>query len=73
MQKKMEFELPVRKVQEPCICRVPSRIRDVKPEAYTPRMVVIGPLHRSRKSTANDDAGTSINPWYVKHKTYTLS
>ncbi|EOA34493.1 hypothetical protein CARUB_v10022034mg [Capsella rubella] len=55
-------------VREPCIYRVPSRIRDVKPEAYTPQMVVIGPLHRSPKpSTATDGAETSSSyPWHLK-------
>jgi len=43
----------------------------VKPEAYTPKVVVIGPLHRSLKSTAKDGAETSSNPWYVKHITHT--
>jgi hypothetical protein len=59
------------KVQEPCIYRVPNRMRVVKPEAYTPKVVVIGPLHRSLKSTAKDGAETSSNPWYVKHITHT--
>lgn len=54
------------KVQEPCIYRVPNRMRVVKPEAYTPKVVVIGPLHRSPKSTAKDDAETSSNPWHLK-------
>ncbi|EOA35128.1 hypothetical protein CARUB_v10020252mg [Capsella rubella] len=55
-------------VHEPCIYRVPSQIRDVKPEAYTPKMVVIGPLHRSPKpSTAEDGAETSSSyPWHLK-------
>ncbi|CAH2069336.1 unnamed protein product [Thlaspi arvense] len=34
---------------DPCIYRVPRQMRDVKPEAYTPRMVLIGPLHLSVK------------------------
>ncbi|EFH63256.1 hypothetical protein ARALYDRAFT_315636 [Arabidopsis lyrata subsp. lyrata] len=53
-------------LNEPCIYRVPSRIRDVKPEAYTPRMVVIGPLHRYPKSTTIDGAETSSYPWHIK-------
>lgn len=48
---------------EPCIYRVPSRMREAKPEAYTPRMVLIGPLHRSAKSiAAKDGTDTSGNP-----------
>ncbi|XP_043700269.1 UPF0481 protein At3g47200-like [Telopea speciosissima] len=31
------------------IFRVPTPLRKVKPEAYTPRMVSIGPFHRSEK------------------------
>lgn len=32
-----------------CIYRVPDCIREVKPEAYTPQLVLIGPLHRPLK------------------------
>ncbi|XP_024012462.1 putative UPF0481 protein At3g02645 [Eutrema salsugineum] len=32
-----------------CIYRVPGQMRNVKPDAYTPRMVLIGPLHRPVK------------------------
>lgn len=39
--------------QEPCIYRVPSQLRDVKPEAYKPRMLLIGPLHHSAKPKAH--------------------
>ncbi|KAL1215214.1 hypothetical protein V5N11_016980 [Cardamine amara subsp. amara] len=55
-------------VPKPCIYRVPRQIRDVKPEAYTPRMVLIGPLHRSLKSfdIAKDGAETSSDPWDLK-------
>ena len=35
--------------QKFCIYRVPSQLRDVKPEAYTPRSLLIGPLHHSAK------------------------
>ncbi|KAL1215212.1 hypothetical protein V5N11_016979 [Cardamine amara subsp. amara] len=55
-------------VPKPCIYRVPRKIRDEKPEAYTPRMVLIGPLHRSLKSfdIAKDGAETSSDPWDLK-------
>ncbi|KAG7589028.1 hypothetical protein ISN44_As07g013450 [Arabidopsis suecica] len=55
-------------LNEPCIYRVPSHIRDVKPQAYTPRMVVIGPLHRYPKSTTIDGAETSSDPWHIKEE-----
>lgn len=35
-----------------CIYRVPNSIREVNPEAYTPQLVLIGPLHHSLKSQA---------------------
>ncbi|CAH8361206.1 unnamed protein product [Eruca vesicaria subsp. sativa] len=35
-----------------CIYRVPNCIREVNPEAYTPQLVLIGPLHHSLKSQA---------------------
>ncbi|CAH2069335.1 unnamed protein product [Thlaspi arvense] len=33
----------------PCIYKVPSQMREGKPDAYTPRIVLIGLLHRSLK------------------------
>lgn len=50
-------------VPEHCIFRVPRRMREVKPEAYRPQIVVIGPLHRSLDATTNN--GNPI--LYVKH------
>lgn len=38
----MKMELPTR---DCCIYRVPKALRDIKPEAYTPRLISIGPLH----------------------------
>ncbi|KAF8081378.1 hypothetical protein N665_0890s0016 [Sinapis alba] len=35
-----------------CIYRVPNIIREVNPEAYTPQLVLIGPLNHSLKSQA---------------------
>ncbi|CAN7085547.1 unnamed protein product [Brassica oleracea var. botrytis] len=35
-----------------CIYRVPDCLREVNPKAYTPQLVLIGPLHRSLKSHA---------------------
>lgn len=35
-----------------CIYRVPDRLRIVNPEAYTPQMLLIGPLHHSKKAEA---------------------
>ncbi|KAF3575842.1 hypothetical protein DY000_02032126 [Brassica cretica] len=35
-----------------CIYRVPDCMREVKPEAYTPQLVLIGPLHRPLKFQA---------------------
>lgn len=56
---------------EPCIYQVSRAIRQANPGAYTPQMVLIGPLHRSPKllpkSSKDDDAGTSSDLMYVKH------
>ncbi|KAG7637782.1 hypothetical protein ISN45_At02g022740 [Arabidopsis thaliana x Arabidopsis arenosa] len=35
-----------------CIYRVPDRLRKVNLEAYTPQMLLIGPLHHSKKAEA---------------------
>ncbi|CAL9235271.1 unnamed protein product [Arabidopsis halleri] len=35
-----------------CIYRVPNRLRGVNPEAYTPQMILIGPLHHNKKAQA---------------------
>ncbi|XP_009138832.1 UPF0481 protein At3g47200 [Brassica rapa] len=40
-----------------CIYRVPNCLREVNPEAYTPQLVLIGPLHHSLKSQARQSLG----------------
>ncbi|KFK35253.1 hypothetical protein AALP_AA5G261300 [Arabis alpina] len=40
-----------------CIYRVPERLRRVNPEAYTPQLLLIGPLHHSLKSQALNSLG----------------
>ncbi|KAG5379813.1 hypothetical protein IGI04_027655 [Brassica rapa subsp. trilocularis] len=40
-----------------CIYRVPDCLREVNPKAYTPQLVLIGPLHRSLKSQALKSRG----------------
>ncbi|WZZ31343.1 hypothetical protein YC2023_014744 [Brassica napus] len=42
-----------------CIYKVSKSIRNVKPQAYRPQVVLIGLHNRSIKQTANDGAGTS--------------
>ncbi|CAA7019847.1 unnamed protein product [Microthlaspi erraticum] len=37
-----------------CIYRVPNQLRRVNPEAYTPQMLLIGPLHYSKKFAKTD-------------------
>ncbi|KAG5226381.1 UPF0481 protein [Salix suchowensis] len=43
---KMELMTSQQDMAECCICRVPNSFRNVKPEAYTPQLISIGPLHR---------------------------
>ncbi|KAL1190921.1 hypothetical protein V5N11_025661 [Cardamine amara subsp. amara] len=43
-----------------CIYRVPNCLRQVNPEAYTPQLVIIGPLHHSLKSQALKSRGDVI-------------
>ncbi|CAA7024500.1 unnamed protein product [Microthlaspi erraticum] len=40
-----------------CIYRVPNCMRQVNPEAYTPQILLIGPLHHSLKSQALKSRG----------------
>ncbi|KAG2324688.1 hypothetical protein Bca52824_007416 [Brassica carinata] len=40
-----------------CIYRVPDCLREVNPKAYTPQLVLIGPLHRSLKFQALKSRG----------------
>lgn len=59
-----------------CIYKVPGSMREVKPEAYRPRMVIIGLHNRSAKpKAAKDGAETSSDPGYVRetHKTHTYT
>ncbi|XP_010494398.1 PREDICTED: UPF0481 protein At3g47200-like [Camelina sativa] len=53
----------------PCIYRVPRAIRKANPRAYTPQIVLIGPLHRSSKlmpvSSKDDDTGETSRE--IKH------
>ncbi|CAA7024494.1 unnamed protein product [Microthlaspi erraticum] len=44
-----------------CIYRVPNSMRQVNPEAYTPQIVLIGPLHHSLKSQALNYHGDITN------------
>lgn len=56
---------------ERCIYRVSDTMRDVKPEAYRPRMALIGLRNRSANpGVAKDGAGTSNDPGY--EYTYTI-
>ncbi|KAL4599811.1 hypothetical protein ACB092_11G153800 [Castanea dentata] len=32
-----------------CICKVPKRLRNVKNAAYTPKLILIGPVHHNRE------------------------
>ncbi|KFK37289.1 hypothetical protein AALP_AA4G238200 [Arabis alpina] len=43
-----------------CIYRVPNRLRRVNPEAYTPQMLLIGPLHHSKKAQALELSKTDL-------------
>ncbi|KAJ0246342.1 hypothetical protein HA466_0168960 [Hirschfeldia incana] len=49
-----------------CIYRVPNRLREVNPEAYTPQLVLIGPLHHSLKSRALEALGGGDDITYTK-------
>ena len=46
-----EFIIDIRRVEDPnwgpecCIYKVPKRLCDVKKEAYTPKLISIGPVH----------------------------
>ncbi|CAH2063380.1 unnamed protein product [Thlaspi arvense] len=40
-----------------CIYRVPGSLREVSPKAYTPQLILIGPLHRSLRSQALKSRG----------------
>ncbi|KAL1190922.1 hypothetical protein V5N11_025662 [Cardamine amara subsp. amara] len=44
-----------------CIYRVPNSIRRVNPEAYTPQLLILGPLHHSLKSEALKSRGDITN------------
>ncbi|KAG7548064.1 hypothetical protein ISN44_As12g032710 [Arabidopsis suecica] len=44
-----------------CIYRVPNSIRSINPEAYTPQLLLIGPLHHSLKSQAVKSLGDITN------------
>ncbi|CAH2047174.1 unnamed protein product [Thlaspi arvense] len=43
-----------------CIYRVPNPLRRVKPEAYTPQMLLIGPLHHYKKAEAPELSKTDL-------------
>lgn len=57
-----------------CIYKVSKSIRNVKPQAYRPQVVLIGLHNRSIKQTANDGAGTSSDQGYAySHTILSLS
>ncbi|KAJ4892343.1 hypothetical protein Rs2_32091 [Raphanus sativus] len=43
-----------------CIYRVPNRLRRVNPEAYTPQMLLLGPLQHSKKAEALELSKTDL-------------
>lgn len=43
-----------------CIYRVPNRLRRVNPDAYTPQMLLIGPLQHSKKAKALELSKTDL-------------
>jgi len=49
--------------QDPCIYRVPSQLREVNPEAYRPRMLLIGPLTHSKKPKVHTDSRYADIAW----------
>ncbi|KAL0725367.1 hypothetical protein Bca4012_039966 [Brassica carinata] len=53
-----------------CIYRVPNSIREVKPEAYTPQLVLIGPLHHALKSQALKALGRGDDITFTKSMGY---
>nr|XP_034903993.1 UPF0481 protein At3g47200-like [Populus alba] len=42
---KLDSSPPQQDLSERCIYKVPNLLRNVKPEAYTPQLISIGPLH----------------------------
>ena len=49
MQGMLERVRPPNLMPNCCIYKVPQKIRGIKPEAYTPQVVSIGPLHHGDK------------------------
>ncbi|KAK2366712.1 hypothetical protein QL285_080061 [Trifolium repens] len=44
----------ISEVREQCIYRVPQTIRQNNPQAYTPKIISIGPFHNPRGSNSNN-------------------
>ncbi|KAK2980228.1 hypothetical protein RJ640_018335 [Escallonia rubra] len=45
----------------PCIFKVPDKLRELKPSAYTPRVMSIGPLHKHDKHLREDMKGHKMS------------
>lgn len=58
-----------------CIYRVPCLLRRENPDAYTPQMLLIGPLHHSKKAQANELSKTDLRytPFKNFHHIYIRS
>ncbi|TKY46090.1 UPF0481 protein [Spatholobus suberectus] len=50
-----------------CIYRVPHRIRETNPKAYTPRIVSIGPFHKARDVGKEDNVLESMEELKLKY------
>ncbi|XP_010524424.1 PREDICTED: UPF0481 protein At3g47200 isoform X2 [Tarenaya hassleriana] len=50
-----------------CVYRVPTRLRRVNPEAYTPQMLLLGPLNHSLKAEAATKRSSSDDPRYLDY------
>ncbi|KAL0720491.1 hypothetical protein Bca4012_035090 [Brassica carinata] len=53
-----------------CIYRVPCGLRSVNPEAYTPQMLLIGPLHHYKKAQAVELSKTDVSLDFFSYMYY---
>ena len=44
---------PAKRHPKCCIYKVPNKLREVREEAYTPKLISIGPVHHNKKEQDN--------------------
>nr|XP_023927764.1 UPF0481 protein At3g47200-like [Quercus suber] len=58
---------PAKRHPKCCIYKVPNKLREVREEAYTPKLISIGPVHHNKKEQDNKKAQENMESLKLRH------